>query len=244
MISKKQLNEHFNWYETTKNEKWFHLYDKKEEGKYTKHKYYGYITLEKGKATHVLTGKSTNKIDELLSICKEWADSVPYASDTYSPDYVPGYTEELQVREHLYSLGFENSNGVYNYHSYSHQLSTMISNSNVVSLTVDRNDKYEKEDDHKLDISVICGENSWIDFTAKTTEEAVNKINSVLSTFYLEIVTRTAGVLSKMKLDAMDKEEFDKIVIKKVDGCLNVHKTSLKEQLITMLEKQLEELKK
>lgn len=245
MISKKLMDEHFNWYPTIQDQKFYHLYSKTEPGVYTRNKYFGHITLEKGVATHVFSGKSTKNIDELIQICKEWCDSLPFNSDTYNIDYVRGYKEEMQVREYLQSIGFEMDKDVYRYSGYSHNLSSIVSGSDFVKLTVKKTAQSgESEDDSLLEMSVLCGNSSWIDFPPiHSTEEAIEAINSILGTIYIEITTKAASTFIKMNDKKMDKEKFEKLIIKQVDNSLNIHHYSLKDTLISMLENELKRLK-
>ena len=41
----------------------------------------------------------------------------------------------------------------------------------------------------------------------------------------------------------MDKEKFEKLIIKQVDNSLNIHQYALKDTLISMLETELQRLK-
>lgn len=245
MITKKLIDEHFHNYPySIGQEKFIQLYSKTEPGTYVQHKYMGYVSLKNGKAVHHFSGRSTKDMEELLRITKEWADSTPFTSDTYSIDFVPGHKEVLQVTEYLKKLGFDYDNDNTYHSNLSLKLSSLYKNSNFISVKVNRNDDYKDENDHLINIIFEIGNDSWVPVKSKSTEDAIVAINSYLTPVVTEVMTKASSIFIHMNDSKIENSKYQELAINTIDmGTLSINKTSLKETMIEMLEKQLEQLK-
>jgi hypothetical protein len=235
MLKLKDIKERFNCNACIKLAKHYNIYSKTRDGKRSYGLYLGYVSVNNGKATHYPTGIIVSDIDELDRIANEWADNAEYEVSTYNPDCRESYVAELRIHDHLTKLGFVN-NGYRD--SYDLVISTITNNTKHASLWFNIQDMYS--DDSKIDCTLTFDNVSHIDLSADTYKELIEKINSVIFSSMIVMMSHALTVCEK--IDDFDFSKYDEMLLKQVKG-FAMEEISFKDHLIKTLEDTFNKLK-
>lgn len=241
MIRVKDLKERFSFCNQTITIKGaYNIYDAERDGQRTQKLYLGYVTLNRGKATHVPSGLTTADIDELLNIARNWADNTEYEVSTYNPDMLPEYVAEIRLHDYLLSIGFENVkySGLSHVDKYTMSVSDMFkAHSRVINVEVNREYK-----SNVITCLVSVDANSYMDFSDTKYENIIGCINSLVKVTMLNVMTTALTKFNKLK-DA-DLNLLNDMTIKTLNtSTFETSESSFKDYVITSLENTLNTLK-
>lgn len=209
-------------------------------GKVQNHRFLDIIALDSKKGIVYHDGSAYKDIDLLFKDIYEYADSLPFHSDYYDPDYRVGIKEMYCMRDYMESLGFERvrNGSKWGTDRYVIKGANPLFGGTYIDITISFDD--DKTSGKIIQESGRSGDYRWLEETFDDFDEAVSKINTIINAQLL-----TSCVLNMERLDRLSdiRGNLTGSINKFDTDTFETYSSSSKELLIQKLEEALNTLK-
>ena len=239
----RDIKEHFH---VTEHDGFYLLFDKEiNTSKYLNRKYYGKIKYDSKDITTILfmdnggtlSFYKDTPIDMFVKNIINYADSLPYPSCFYNPQFRKNVFIELCVNDYLKKLGFISINGYSGSQTFVLRgYNPFKKDSDYITLTFKVND-----DTTNGRVSMINNTFNWMEVPFTNLDEAIGAINSLIKPVLLSSVALSIDKLENISdnLSNLDSAEDNVIDAKSA----KVYVSDAKEKVIKVLEDTLSKLK-
>lgn len=220
-------------YSTIKWKNGYNLYDDNRKAKYQNGgAFVAHIEIDNGK--YLYQGQKYNNVEDLTNAIESYIATLPFNPELYDPIYKKSYFMMLCCKDYLYQLGFTKVKD-YSVDIETYEYKNPLLNNTLFKLQIafDGNGQttgkvYQNINDFK-----------WIEISFKDLESAIGAINSMITQNVFITASESVRVLSTIN----NMRISESINMVEVDSSLNIATTDMKEQLISLLEKELAILK-
>lgn len=162
------------------------LYDKEVKARRANHQYKGKFYLSSSGDSYVFEDEYYNTPEELIRAMEEWAASLPFDAEIYSPAFKKSYLIECALHDYLTSLGFKYDDG-------STYVLSDAQEKELCTIT------FKVEDNKTCGVVTrYIGARSWQDAKFTDLDSAIGACNTILSTYCLLVNGKVMNMMSKM----------------------------------------------